>query len=115
MRFAIPALLGEKLDKPCREYLAEQNNAGNQIALRYGPWKLIPTGQRRNQKRKIIEVEGNPRETMRVGDLPTNNAQLYNLADDLSETKNVAAAHPDIVALMSAKLEEIKNHARSRP
>jgi arylsulfatase A-like enzyme len=33
--------------------------------------------------------------------------ELYNLTDDLSETKNIAAAHPEIVAEMSAKLDEI--------
>ena len=32
---------------------------------------------------------------------------LYNLTDDLSETKDIAAAHPEIVAEMSAKLDEI--------
>ena len=36
-------------------------------------------------------------------------------ADDLSETKNVAAAHPDIVKLMSSKLNEIKLTGKSRP
>jgi arylsulfatase A-like enzyme len=33
--------------------------------------------------------------------------ELYNLTDDLSETKDIAAEHPDIVAKMSAKLDEI--------
>ena len=111
----LPALLGEKLDKPCRDYLAEQDNKGARIALRYGTWKYIPTGNGVNQGKTRIEVEDNPLETVLVSELPANNAQLYDLAKDLSETKDVAAAHPDIVALMSAKLKEIKQNARSRP
>ena len=39
-------------------------------------------------------IEDNPWETICTSDLPGNNVQLYNLADDLSETKNVAAAAP---------------------
>jgi arylsulfatase A-like enzyme len=113
----LPALLGEKLDKPCRDYLAEQNNTGTEIALRYGPWKYIPNGMRKNHKNEHarIQVEGSPFETILVSDLPANNAQLYNLADDLSETKNVAAEHPDILKAMAAKLAEIKQNPKSRP
>jgi len=33
--------------------------------------------------------------------------ELYNLTDDLSETKDIAAAHPEIVAERSAKLDKI--------
>jgi arylsulfatase A-like enzyme len=111
----LPALLGENRDKPCRRYLVEQDNAGHQLALRDGPWKLIPGGQRKNFRKKIIAVEGNRAETVRVADLPANNAQLYNLADDLGETNNVAAAHGDIVARMLKKLREIRSQDGSRP
>ena len=38
----LPALLGEKLQEPCREYLVEQDNTGNALALRKGSWKFIP-------------------------------------------------------------------------
>jgi arylsulfatase A-like enzyme len=112
----LPALLGEKTDKPCREYLAEQNNEGSEIALRYGTWKLIPAGKRQNpnSKTKVLEVEENPFETILISELPGNEAQLYNLADDLSEKKNVAAEHPEIVASMLEKLKEIKSNGRSR-
>jgi len=110
----LPALLGEKTPQPCRDFLAEQDNSGNRIALRYGPWKLIPGGGGKH-KGKVIAVEENPAETVKVSELPPGQVQLYNLADDLSETRNVAAAHPDIVALMVAKLQEIRNNGKSRP
>jgi len=84
----LPALLGQKSAAPCRDYLVEQGNTGALVALRFGPWKFIPGG-----------------------DKPS----LYNLSNDLSETKNIAGAHPDIVKSMAAKLAEIKHNGRSRP
>lgn len=78
----LPALLGEKTVKPCREFLIEQNNNGSALALRKNNWKFIP-------------------------------GQLYDLAADLSETKNIAADYPDIVREMAAKLEELKKNGRS--
>ena len=112
----LPALLGEKIDKPCRDYLVEQDNGGNALALRHGQWKFIPgngPGKKGAGKRKA-KVE-HPAEKVAEKDLPPIVGQLYNLATDLSETTNIAAAHPDIVAKMAAKLEEIKTNGRSRP
>ena len=51
----------------------------------------------------------------RQAGLPTHRRRIYNLTDDLSETKNIAAAHPDLVAEVIAKLAEIKARSRSRP
>ena len=112
----LPALLGEKTDKPCRDYLVEQDNGGNALALRHGQWKFIPGnggGKKGTHKRKA-KVE-HPAEKVAEKDLPPIAGQLYNLANDLSETTNIAAANPDIVAKMAAKLEEIKTNGRSRP
>jgi len=92
----LPALLG---DKTGREYLVEQ---GRVLSLRKGTWKLVPTGAGGGKGKK-------------AGKRAPSTPELYNLADDLSETKNVAAQHPDIVKEMSAKLEEIKSKGRSRP
>ena len=41
--------------------------------------------------------------------------QLYNLADDLGETKNLAAAMPDKVAEIKVLLEKLITDARSTP
>ena len=56
-----------------------------------------------------------PAEAVAKRDYPPATVQLYNLADDLSETTNIAAAHPDIVAEMQAKLDALKQSGRSRP
>ena len=111
----LPALLGEKSDKPCREFLIEQNNNGSALALRKNNWKYIPGhGGGKAARRKKAEPE-KPSEAVADRDLPPAGGELYNLTTDLSETKNIAAAHRDIVAEMSAKLEALKTKERSRP
>jgi arylsulfatase A-like enzyme len=111
----LPALLGEKTDKPCREYLIEQNNTGTALALRKGPWKYVPGhGGGQKMRRKKAEPE-KASEVVADSDLPPATGELYNLTNDLSETKNIAAAHPDVVAALIAKLDEIKTKGRSRP
>jgi len=94
----LPALLGRKPDKPCRDHLVEH---GNVLALRRGPWKLIPASApgaagKKNKKR-------------------AGGAELYNLAEDIGETKNLAAAHPELVQEMTAQLQRIREKGRSRP
>jgi arylsulfatase A-like enzyme len=91
----LPALLGES--KTGREHLVE--HAGG-TALRKGWWKLIPAagpgmgGAARGQ---------------------TANPQLYNLAEDLGETKNLAGEHPERVKEMTALLQQVREQGRSRP
>jgi arylsulfatase A-like enzyme len=57
-------------------------------AIRHGEWKLIVTreGTKKNK---------------------TTGDELYNLADDPAESKNVAAMRPDIVAKMKQRLADI--------
>lgn len=87
----LPALLGEKTG---REYLVEH---GNVLSLRKGQWKLVPVGGGKKGKRGSAQK-----------------AELYNLADDLGETKDVAVQHPEIVKEMTAMLEQIREKGRSR-
>ena len=79
----LDALLGTK--KTGREFLVEMSNGGPPFGLRHGTWKLMPPGPKAKE----------------AGPL------LFDLAADLSETKNVAAAHPDRVTAMKAELAEI--------
>ena len=94
----LPALLGEKRDKPCRDHLVEH---GNVLAIRKGPWKLIPAN------RSAIAAKNKKRTSGRD--------ELYNLTEDIGETNNVAAAHPDLVKEMTALLQGIRERGRSRP
>src|SRR6185312_6087452 len=96
----LPALLGES--KTGREMLAE--HAGG-VALRKGQWKFIPAGQ------------GNPgRDGEGAGAAPRRpqaGAQLYNLAQDPAEAKNVARDNPEVVKELAEKLKDLRQKGRS--
>jgi hypothetical protein len=69
------------------------------LAIRQGHWKLIPapgpaTGK---NKQKTLQT-----------------AELYNLAEDLTETNNLAAANPDEVRELTSLLNTIRESGRSR-
>ncbi|MEX0669170.1 MAG: sulfatase-like hydrolase/transferase, partial [Pirellulales bacterium] len=82
----LPALLGRKLDRPLREALLLQSNRGDRIAIRQGPWKLIPwlgSGGFLNPPAFVEPEEGGP-----IG-------QLYHLDDDPAEHHNLYQKHPE--------------------
>jgi arylsulfatase A-like enzyme len=94
----LPALLGES--KRGRETLVE-HSAGT--ALREGTWKFVP-----KEKKGAKAKAGDAAEDEGGG-------ELYNLAEDLGEEKNVAARHPDRVKAMAERLRTIRDAGRSRP
>jgi arylsulfatase A len=93
----LPLLRGE--EKPIREN-AVSASSGGLPAVRLGDWKYIPGAGGGGFGAK--------------GD-PSQSVQLYNLADDLGETKNLAAAMPEKVAEMKAMLEKVITAGRSTP
>jgi arylsulfatase A-like enzyme len=90
----LPVLLNQT-NKP-REFLVEQS-INSTLSLLVGNWKYI-------EPSKGAKV--NKDTNTELGNLPE--PQLYNLADDPSETKNLAAIHPDKVKEMQALLIKIK-------
>jgi len=86
----LPLFKGEV--QPTREN-AVSTSSGGIPAVRKGPWKFIP--------------ERAPGDSTPV--------QLYNLADDLSEKKNLAASMPEKVTEMKALLERLISDGRSTP
>lgn len=98
----LPALLGEKYDQPLRPDMVEHSNDGV-FAIRKGPWKWI---------------EGVPVKQINPGLRKAHAAefqrQLYNLADDPTESKDVSAQHPEIVEELEAALnaEQDAGHTR---
>ena len=99
----LPLLRGG--DRPVRESVVHHSIQGC-FAVREGAWKLeLCAGS---------GGWGSPREAEAAKrGLPA--AQLYDLAADLGETNNVAAARPEIVARMTAQLERIVGSGRSTP
>jgi len=100
----LPVLKGAALKKPIREAVVHHSAAG-MFAIRKGSWKLIlgrgsgGFSRPRRIKPKPGEAEG----------------QLYNLADDPSETKNLYLDNPETVKELTALLEKYRKSGRSRP
>lgn len=95
----LPALLGES--KTGRDHLVEHARA---LSLRQGQWKLIPANEG-------PRVNRNTNTELGTGAEP----QLFDLAADPGETRNVAAQHPEKVRELTAFLNKIRAAGRSRP
>ena len=85
----LPVLLNQRRSGPVRQTLVTQSPAGP--VIREGPWKLIPHSAWVRAKK---QPTGGSDEDLWKG-------QLYNLNDDLRETKNLWDAHPDVVSRLS--------------
>lgn len=82
----LPTLLGRK-DQQQHDYLYwEYHSGGGAQAVRFGDWKAI----RNNVKKKNAESK----------------IELYNLALDPSEKRNLAAEHPDLVEKAARFMKE---------
>jgi len=88
----LPALLGES--RRGRQFLVEQ---ANDLSLRDGTWKYISPG-------KGPKVDQNTRIEMGIDSRP----QLYDLAADIGETRNLAAQQPARVTAMAGRLRQIR-------
>jgi len=82
----LPALLG-KADGPLREGTINQAPAG--LAIRQGPWKYI---------------------TFRSG-----TRELYNLREDISETKDVSETNTEVAARLEKIMQSYFDRGRSTP
>ena len=86
----LPTLLGSGNQKTHEFLYWEFPSYGGQVAMRMGDWKLI--------RRNLMNDEG-----------PT--LELYNLKEDPTETRNIAAMHPEILK----RAAEIFYRERDRP
>ena len=104
----LQVLLGAQGDSPVREYLLQQTIRLD-LSIRHGQWKYLDHkgSGGNNYKRSLLKHIPQP-------DDP-HPAQLYKLDDDPGEMNNLYAQHPEIVASLKAKLEELKASGRSVP
>jgi len=100
----LPALLGKKLNKPIREAIVHHSSMG-MFSIRQGKWKLIlGLGSGGFSKPKTYKPKpGEPK------------GQLYNLGEDLAESKNLWSEHPEIVERLTNLLDKYKQQGHSRP
>jgi arylsulfatase A-like enzyme len=95
----LPALLGKS--RTGRDHIVE--HAGT-LSMIKGEWKYIEPSQGQRLNRNTNTETGNDPQP-----------QLFNLVQDIGETRNVAEQHPDKVGELAAFLKKIREQGRSRP
>jgi arylsulfatase A len=90
-----PTLMG-KPQEPRKLLYRESPGNGGQQCVRVGDWKAIRQNVNRDPRANIAQP---------------GPVELYNLAVDPSETSDVDAQHPDVVAKLSAIMKE--QHVKS--
>lgn len=88
--------MGTTEESPRTEFI-HYTSQGNLEGLRQGNWKLLvkKPRQQRNRKNKPA-VPAKPPQIM-----------LFDLSNDIGEENNLAAAHPDVVSKLQARMEEL--------
>jgi len=99
----LPLLLDKPIDGPVRPAVVVKSSSGV-LALRRGPWKLIP--------RLGSGGFSRPRREQPTDDGPRG--QLYHLGDDLAETNNLWAERPEVVRELETLLAQIQREGRTR-
>lgn len=100
----LPAPTGEK-GSGTREAIVHHSINGS-FSIRRGPWKLEFCGDSGGWS---APKPNSPA----ANNLPP--LQLYNLTDDIGETKNLAEQEPKVVAELTALLEQYVDNGRSTP
>ena len=100
----LPALVGES--KTGREYVIQHANGQS---IRKGSWKLVPNPPR---GRAAAAGQGQAQGQARA---QQDRMELFNLAEDPGETKNVAAENPQVVTDLRSLLQNVRTAERTRP
>ncbi len=108
----LPAWLNSE-HAPIRPFLLQQAFGGvRTLSIRRGDWKYIDhigSGGNRYENSPDLKQFIVPESA------PEASGQLYNLAADPGETKNLYATRPEIVIELKSLLEQSKSRGRSRP
>ncbi len=109
----LPVLLGKQGDKPVRTYMLEQTIT-LAMSIRKGQWKLLAHKGSGGNRYNRGGSWGMAPYAIEDTD-PDAPGQLYDLATDPGETKNLYSKHPEIVKELFEKLEHFKTTGRSAP
>ncbi len=101
-----------KPGQPIRDHVILQASDHATYTIRMGDWKLVE---------RIGAPQFEPRETKRSGKTESepapiaNHDELFNLAADPAESKDVSAEHGAVVAKLKQRLVESRDHGCTRP
>ena len=110
----LPHLRGETDE--VREDVVVQSYFADVLMIRRGPWKLsVCAGD--GVDRPWCTEEGVPHDISDADALAQGRPpmQLYNVAEDPGETRNLIEAHPDIVEDLLARVQDYIDRGRSTP
>jgi len=111
----LPVLLG-KSSKPIRETIVHEATwPSGMLAIRQGNWKLIPWLGEKSVFEGFDARGGFTPPSPEAAKPGGPQGQLYNLADDPGEQKNMYAKHPEVVRRLTGLLEQYRREGRSRP
>jgi len=99
----LPALLGEKTDRPLRPDLVEHSADGN-FAIRQGPWKWIEGKYHPDTKPGVLKARA-----------PEFKPQLYNLRDDPAEQADVLDKNTETAHRLAELLNTYRQRGHARP
>jgi len=109
----LPVLEGKQGSEPLRPYLLQQT-ISLAMSVRRGDWKLLDHKGSGGSNYERDGEWGLKQYALPDTD-PAAPGQLYNLAEDPGETRNIYSKHPEIVAELKALLEGSKQSGRSAP
>jgi arylsulfatase A-like enzyme len=107
----LPALLGEKLDKPIRQATVHHSASGK-FAIRKGDWVLIDAPAGDDNGRNGEPAWFKQERGYTAHDQP---GELFDVRQDPSERRNLYAERPEIVREMKELLDKYKREGRSTP
>jgi arylsulfatase A len=109
----LPVLLGNADDKSVREFMLQQT-ISLAMSIRSGNWKYLDhKGSGGNNYDKPGDWGMSP---YKIADTdPDAPGQLYDLAADPGETKNLYSIHPKIVKMLKEQMETYMRSGRSTP
>lgn len=101
----LPAMLGKQTGEPIREATVHHSIEG-MFSVRQGEWKLVLGRGSGGFGWKEADFIPKPGEAA---------GQLYNIAEDIAETRNLCSERRDVVERLTALLERYKEQGYSRP
>ncbi len=100
----LPAILGETKTSARTTFVAHNGGTNGPFGLRVGDWKLLQGGGGGGKGRPAAQPAPPPKNPV--------TAQLFNLATDLSEQKNLATEQPEKLREMQALLAKLRGEAK---